>query len=138
MKNRLAAGALLLAASFLPLQATGPAAALFSPDEYWKTELLGMVNKLRATGCRCGNQYMPPARRCNGMDNWNRWPSTTPRTCAATASWAIIAPLGLASPGGPRQWATITSPSGKMWPRVMRPRKGYSWGGAKAPAIAAI
>ncbi len=45
----------------MPLRATAPVAASFSLDEYWKTELLAMVNKLRATGCRCGNQYMPPA-----------------------------------------------------------------------------
>ncbi|MCB0518177.1 MAG: hypothetical protein H6577_06395 [Lewinellaceae bacterium] len=68
MKNRLAAGAFFLAASFLPLQATAPVAASFSLDEYWKTELLDMVKKLRATGCQCGNKYMPPAPPLQ----WNR------------------------------------------------------------------
>jgi uncharacterized protein YkwD len=30
-------------------------------DEYFKTEMLKLVNQIRSEGCQCGKRYMPPA-----------------------------------------------------------------------------
>ncbi len=52
---------------FATLHSAAPsdAPARFSESE--KTEMLTLVNRLRAKGCHCGNRYMPPV----GPVRWN-------------------------------------------------------------------